>query len=176
MAYSIQSFYMANFCFFFPHVSVYLFCQNNLFWFYDKSICPKEEGKNKGKGTIFASSFPMIMFCHMLSHIRSFIPMCKFLVMYRMLPILKDKHGKQWREKLPSAPKFPSVPWPAYVTSNLGSSTTSATSTTTTMTTDSGTHTGSVSTPAQVQTTKPGKYSHPQQWFNKKSSFFVKRM
>eukprot|EP00057_Strongylocentrotus_purpuratus_P020135 XP_011674609.1 PREDICTED: sperm-associated antigen 1 [Strongylocentrotus purpuratus] len=73
----------------------------------------------------------------------------------RMLPILKDKHGKQWREKLPSVPKFPSVPWPAYVTSTLGSSTTSATSTTTTMTTDSGTHTGSVSTPAQVQTTKP---------------------
>ncbi|XP_030830339.1 sperm-associated antigen 1 [Strongylocentrotus purpuratus] len=73
----------------------------------------------------------------------------------RMLPILKDKHGKQWREKLPSVPKFPSVPWPAYVTSNLGSSTTPATSTTTTMTTDSGTHTGSVSTPAQVQSTKP---------------------
>ncbi|XP_041464740.1 sperm-associated antigen 1-like isoform X2 [Lytechinus variegatus] len=71
----------------------------------------------------------------------------------RMLQILKDKHGKQWREKLPSEPKSPSFPWPAYVHSSLGSTTTSSTSSDTTMSTNSKNQTAPGSTP--VHTTDP---------------------
>ncbi|XP_063959850.1 sperm-associated antigen 1-like isoform X2 [Lytechinus pictus] len=68
----------------------------------------------------------------------------------RMLPILKDKHGKQWREKLPSEPKSPSFPWPAYVHSSLGSTTTSSPSSNTTMSTNSRNQTAPGSTPVQT--------------------------